>query len=394
MDSYEAKKKELYLRRKDINLYYHPIKTIRLFFLQLRNIIVQTYEKNKKYNKILILALLIILILFKIRYEYEHLNNFIIYIEVTVWWLSLGILSSIGLGCGMHSGVLFLFPHIYSICSTSEYCNSLNFDSRVNMWSSVLTSGNYFECLGTNDGDITFSRLFFKIYPYCLIWGIGTALGELPPYLTSYYAAKSKLSDEEFEEFQKDIKEGKKNIITAMKIWMLDFIKKYGSISVFLLSCWPNVMFDLCGICCGHFLMPFQNFFIPLIVGKAIVKTIIQSFFLIFVFSNNYKEMQLKIIQKCLSILPLHLFSENLSDESFLENYIDEKISILKHGTKSSSKLNFMFLFNIFFCVLLIVFFISCINQIAQKYQKNVDEEELEGLLKSKNEMTSRKIKK
>lgn len=131
-----------------------------------------------------------------------------------------------------------------------------------------------------------------------------------------------------------------------------------------------TVMFDLCGICCGHFLMPFQNFFIPLVLGKAIVKTIIQSFFLIFVFSNNYKELQLKIIQKCLSILPLHLFSENLSDESFLESYIDEKISILKHGKKSSSKLNFMFLFNIFFCVLLIVFFISCINQIAQKYQK------------------------
>ena len=29
-----------------------------------------------------------------------------------VWWIGLGVLSSIGLGTGMHSGLLFLFPHM------------------------------------------------------------------------------------------------------------------------------------------------------------------------------------------------------------------------------------------------------------------------------------------
>ena len=32
-----------------------------------------------------------------------------------VWWVGLGILSSIGLGSGMHTGVLFLFPHIMKV---------------------------------------------------------------------------------------------------------------------------------------------------------------------------------------------------------------------------------------------------------------------------------------
>lgn len=32
-----------------------------------------------------------------------------------VWWLGLGILSSIGLGTGMHSGILFMFPHILKV---------------------------------------------------------------------------------------------------------------------------------------------------------------------------------------------------------------------------------------------------------------------------------------
>ena len=34
-----------------------------------------------------------------------------------VWWIGLGVLSSIGLGTGMHSGMLFLFPHILKVKS-------------------------------------------------------------------------------------------------------------------------------------------------------------------------------------------------------------------------------------------------------------------------------------
>ncbi|KEG04448.1 conserved Plasmodium protein, unknown function [Plasmodium vinckei vinckei] len=392
MDSYERKKKELYLKRKELNIYYHPLKTTKLFFLELKNIILNVYEQNKKYNKIGLLVISIILLLLKIRHKNAYLNDLIIYIEAIIWWMALGILSSVGLGCGMHSGVLFLFPHVYFICSTSEYCNSLNFDSRINMWNSLLPTGNYFECLSKGDGNITLFKLFMKIYPYCFIWGVGTALGELPPYMTSFYASKAKLYDDDYEEFEKDIKEGKRNIVTAMKKWMIDFIKKYGSISVFLLSCWPNIMFDLCGICCGHFLMPFKNFFIPLVLGKAVVKTIFQAFFLIFIFSNNYKGMQLAILKKMLSILPLHYLFPNLNMAN-IESFIDENISILKHGKKTQSKMSFMFLFNIFFFLVIIFFFISCINQIAQKYQKNLDEKELKKLTNS-DDMREKKKKK
>ena len=31
------------------------------------------------------------------------------------WWFGLGVLSSIGLGTGMHSGLLFLFPHLLKV---------------------------------------------------------------------------------------------------------------------------------------------------------------------------------------------------------------------------------------------------------------------------------------
>lgn len=37
------------------------------------------------------------------------------WVKYVVWWVGLGVLSSIGLGTGMHSGLLFLFPHILKV---------------------------------------------------------------------------------------------------------------------------------------------------------------------------------------------------------------------------------------------------------------------------------------
>ena len=38
----------------------------------------------------------------------------------------------------------------------------------------------------------------------------------------------------------------------------------------------PNPLFDLAGITCGHFLVPFWTFFGATILGKAVVKMHIQ----------------------------------------------------------------------------------------------------------------------
>lgn len=38
----------------------------------------------------------------------------------------------------------------------------------------------------------------------------------------------------------------------------------------------PNPLFDLAGITCGHFLIPFWTFFGATIVGKAVIKMHIQ----------------------------------------------------------------------------------------------------------------------
>lgn len=45
------------------------------------------------------------------------------------WWVWLGILSSVGLGTGLHTFLLYLGPHIASVTLAAYSCNSVNFPS-------------------------------------------------------------------------------------------------------------------------------------------------------------------------------------------------------------------------------------------------------------------------
>ena len=49
------------------------------------------------------------------------------------WWLLLGILSSVGLGSGMHSGLLFLWPHALQVSLAAERCGHMHFDARADV---------------------------------------------------------------------------------------------------------------------------------------------------------------------------------------------------------------------------------------------------------------------
>ena len=50
-----------------------------------------------------------------------------------VWWLGLGILSSVGLGSGMHTGFLFMFPHVFKVVKSAEQDCGLDFDTCVRL---------------------------------------------------------------------------------------------------------------------------------------------------------------------------------------------------------------------------------------------------------------------
>ncbi|XP_063900324.1 vacuole membrane protein 1-like isoform X2 [Zophobas morio] len=202
----------------------------------------------------------------------EILNQINLTLSFIVWWLGLGILSSVGLGTGMHSGLLFLFPHIFKVIAVAEECSFTlmnGLDIRKDTWfnSVPFTCPTKFESIKYKNN---FLRIFLTVFPACFIWGTGTALGEIPPYLLSRALRLSGEKNKEIEEIARP--HSYWDIMNWSKEWMVRFMKTCGFWGVFLMSAWPNMAFDLCGICCGHFLMPFNTFFLATWLGKAVVK--------------------------------------------------------------------------------------------------------------------------
>jgi len=58
-------------------------------------------------------------------------------------------------------------------------------------------------------------------------------------------------------------------------------MRRVGFLGILFCASVPNPLFDLAGITCGHFLVPFWKFFLATLIGKALVKATIQQLFVI-----------------------------------------------------------------------------------------------------------------
>lgn len=234
------------------------------------------------------------------------------YIAVdALYWLVLGVLSSIGLGTGMHSGLLFLFPHIYLVCAARAACGDDNYWSyprnplygprqrafvclslpppsgRVDTHASLSAEPGAMQVSGAHSSAsvwVTWTR----VLPACMVWGLGTALGEIPPYAMSYAAALQGRHSAALEE------KSAYSVLNYMRSWMMRTIRRYGFWAVLLLSSWPNMAFDLCGMACGQFLLPFTTFLAATMIGKGVIKVSLQALFFVTLFSGDNMERVLR----------------------------------------------------------------------------------------------------
>lgn len=62
------------------------------------------------------------------------------------------------------------------------------------------------------------------------------------------------------------------SLIDKGKVFLYKNLKDHAFIVVTLFASIPNPLFDLAGLTCGHFLIPFGVFFGATFIGKSIIK--------------------------------------------------------------------------------------------------------------------------
>ncbi|XP_075226092.1 vacuole membrane protein 1-like isoform X2 [Lycorma delicatula] len=354
--------------REGIVIWRRPLKTSDYFIRELGLNMYSVYLKLLNYKLSVILSFFTV---FSI-YIFLHIDGphkpIMEYIQRKIlfclYWLGLGILSSIGLGTGLHTFVLYLGPHIASVTLAAYECGSLNFPEP--------PYPNEIICPHVIDTRWTTSlwNIMRKVHLEAMMWGAGTALGELPPY---FMARAARLSgkdeeDEDLEELKKlkKIQKGSLSFMDGAKLMMQQLVEKVGFFGILACASVPNPLFDLAGITCGHFLVPFWTFFGAVLIGKAVIKMTLQVFFVIVTFN----EVLIEKVMTFLETIPVVglILQKLLNDVLQKQKERLHRDSEFKEvGTNLIGKV-----FDVFVLVMVLYFIISIINSLAQNYHKRL----------------------
>jgi membrane protein YqaA with SNARE-associated domain len=310
VSDFEARQREA---REQITLSAQPVRTLYLFFSGMAAITVYSLKYCAS-HPVFIYFLLPVVGLWWVLEQVpgpltEVINQFEFCIEFVTWWVGLGVLSSVGLGSGLQSGVLFLYPHIIKVFFAAQTCKTLDFESATDIW--FRKPSSLFKCpahLTYESTPVTFWGTWLKIIPMCFLQAAGTAIGEVPPYWMTR-AARLAAIEAGISSTQDIPEELESNssyaFINRGKAWLIRFLQKHGFYGVLFMASYPNIAFDLCGICCGHFLMPFWSFLGATFIGKAIIR-------------NGYQSLIYVTLCRCVPIIflilsslsaPAHLFA-------------------------------------------------------------------------------------
>lgn len=252
-------------RRMKLTLFTHPIKVIQLIFsgcIYLISSIIQ-YLLSHQFFLFFIFPICISYICLLVLPGSHHMiiDKIQFSLEFIIWWLGLGILSSIGLGSGLQSGVLFMFPHIFRVVLTANTCKTLDFDSNSNMW--FRQPDTLFQCpleVTSTSTPVTFYGLWMKVILILFLQSTGTAIGEIPPYWITraarlstieanrqYYGNTSnKYEDFEIMPEELETKNTQEKWMNQFKLWMISLLQRHGFYGVLLMASFPNLgMYDM-----------------------------------------------------------------------------------------------------------------------------------------------------
>lgn len=368
-----------------------PLMTIYYFVLELIEICINYFLKMLKFRKtVTSLLLLVGLIVMSFNIEGAHLPVLMYLRSKFLWcfyWLGLGVASSIGLGTGLHTFLLYLGPFIAQVTLAAYECNSMDFPEppypeKVVCPNSTTTDNSNDSYSSTATmvlaSSISILSIMSKVRLESFMWGAGTAIGELPPYFMARASVLSQQDDEdqdeelmEFENLMAAEKKGIKSLSFGdrMRLAIFKCIKKVGFWGILLCASIPNPLFDLAGITCGHFLVKFSTFFGATLIGKAIIKMHIQQLFIILLFSQHHLDNVFLLVQKIpyigKSLQPL--FQDWLSNEKQKFRSGSDKTAA------ESSESILSWILGKIVLSMIVFFVVSIINSLAQQRYKRLN---------------------
>lgn len=358
--------------RAKIVLWRHPILTVKYCTLEVATLL-QTYGRKLLEHKITLVISIVLVAILTAMYHVPGRHQIVIdALRVNMWfvvyWVGLGVLSSVGLGTGLHTFLLYLGPHIASVTLAAYECNSLDFPKPPypdDIICPEKIDPNFIPSLW---------NIMSKVRLEAFLWGAGTALGELPPYFMARAARLSGYDPEddeemqEFEELKKKQEEGAKlNWLDRAKLAMEKTVERIGFLGILACASIPNPLFDLAGITCGHFLVPFWTFFGATLIGKAVIKMHIQKVFVIIAFN----EVLIEKAVDTLGSIPVIGSRAQAPFKAFLKNQKTK----LHRGNKvaPATKSNLIArIFEMIVVVMIAYFILSIINSLAQNYHKRI----------------------
>ncbi|TYJ20053.1 hypothetical protein E1A91_A09G233700v1 [Gossypium mustelinum] len=383
---------------ENLTLTTQPFKTLRLFLLA----IFQYYKRLALYllakggwlalSSTLIAALGILLVTIEGPHE-KHVDELSQYIRFGLWWIALGVASSIGLGSGLHTFVLYLGPHIALFTIKAMQCGRVDLKSAPYDTIQLKRGPSWLDksCeefgpplfSSTHGSRVPLSSILQQVQLEAILWGIGTALGELPPYFISRAASESGREFNAMEELDGSSSEDP-GVIAAqlekIKRWLLSHSQHLNFFTILILASVPNPLFDLAGIMCGQFGIPFWEFFLSTLIGKAFIKTYIQMVFIISICNNQLLDWIENELIWVLGFVPgFDTFLPTLTAK--LHAAKDKYLSTsqpLPSNIKGKWDLSFASIWNTVVWLMLMNFFVKIVNATAQRYYKKQMDEQVD----------------
>ncbi|KAI8905254.1 hypothetical protein DFJ77DRAFT_214454 [Powellomyces hirtus] len=397
----ELRRNELARERDALSLWRSPLLFSKYLSLYLRDSVALGMRQVFAHERI-VLAVSVALLAGIVTYRSEGPHQKAVgALEANVlwygWWLVLGIASSIGLGTGLHTFVLFLGPHIAHVTLTAYQCQTLDFQVR---------GPNSFACdvpdpaarnAAAATAAVTVWQIAKKVRWESFFWGMGTSVGELPPYFVARAAAEAGRDDQGFDSIEGVLNKprNQRTLGERVQVAMYNLMQSLGFFGILLCASIPNPLFDLAGIVCGHFGVPFMTFFGATFLGKAVFKSSIQTISVILMLSEDILSF---ILAELKEFAPsIHRIVQKLLDEQVKRYQQDDGGDETGHGDgkKGDSDSNNLVgaAWNTLLAAMIGYFVLSLLASLATSQMKKAQEVELQALKEQlENESPPRKV--